>query len=108
MSYRASSCGDVCRAELQEACRRGGGASPTLQSMTKTRALALKSLVEFSCREQSVWRTSGADSIGGCVGLDAHSTISGHPELTKIAFSLAHYTSVSSYLHETCRRAYWL
>jgi hypothetical protein len=41
MSYRANSCGDVCRAELQKACRRGGCASPTLQSMTKTRALAL-------------------------------------------------------------------
>jgi hypothetical protein len=42
MSYRASSCGDVCQAELQETCKRGGCTSPTLQSMTKTRALALK------------------------------------------------------------------
>lgn len=42
VSYRASSCGDVCRAELQEACRRGSCESPTLQPMTKTRALALK------------------------------------------------------------------
>jgi hypothetical protein len=51
---------------------------------------------------------SGAGSIGGRVGWDAHNTISGHLELTKIAFSLAHHASVSSYLHETCRRAYWL